>query len=100
MRMDGRRSDNVVDARGRGVGLPVVGGGLGMAVLALVVYLLGGDPRVITNAPATRAPAEQPAAPGAPDPQADFVSVVLADTEDTWDAVFKQRFGRSYPEPQ
>jgi len=98
--MDGRRSDNVIDERGRGVGLPVVGGGLGMAVLALVVYLLGGDPRVVTNAPTNRAPAEQAPAPGAPDPQADFVSVVLADTEDTWNAVFKERFGRSYPAPQ
>ena len=38
---EGRRSDNVVDARGRG--LPIVGGGIGMAVLALVVYLMGGE---------------------------------------------------------
>ena len=95
----GRRSDNVVDERGRGVGLPVVGGGLGMAVLALVVYLLGGDPRVVTEAPRT-APEVGRTAPGSPDPQADFVSVVLADTEDTWNAVFRERFGRAYPEPQ
>src|SRR5438093_13265599 len=78
MQLGGRRSDNVIDARGRGIGLPVVGGGLGMAVLALVVYLLGGDPSAVTNtAPSARQGAA--AVPGAPDPQSDFVSVVLAD---------------------
>jgi hypothetical protein len=99
---EGRRSDNVVDERGRGIGLPVVGGGLGMAVLALVVYLLGGDPRVVTDIAQQAPPAgpAAPAAPGAPDPQADFVSVVLADTEDTWNAVFRERFGRSYSAPK
>ena len=51
----GRRSDNVVDARGGGMGLPIAGGGIGMVVLALVVYLLGGDPSVVTNLPTNQA---------------------------------------------
>jgi predicted metalloprotease len=95
----GRRSDNVIDARGRG-GKMAVGGGLGMAVLALVVYLLGGDPRVVTQTQTRPAP-EAPAG-GAPakDPQSEFVRVVLGDTEDTWKALFQQRFGRAYKEPQ
>jgi hypothetical protein len=96
----GRRSDNVIDARGRGTRL-VAGGGIGMAVLALVVYLLGGDPRVVTQ--------QQPSAPGnqprqATDPaqeaKADFVKVVLGDTEDTWEDLFQKRFGRSYQKPE
>ena len=96
----GRRSGNVIDARGRGMGLPVAGGGIGMAVLALVVYLLGGDPSVVTNAPPPPA-AEAPGAAGAPrDEGAEFVSVVLADTEDTWNTIFQERFKRDYQEPQ
>jgi hypothetical protein len=99
MQLGGRRSDNVVDERGRGIGLPVVGGGLGMAVLALVVYLLGGDPGAVTNM-APPAPPGAPAGPGSPDPQANFVSVVLADTEDTWRSVFRDQISRAYQDPQ
>jgi predicted metalloprotease len=82
----GRRSENVIDARGRGTKL-AAGGGIGMAVLALVVYLLGGDPSVVTDA---RQPAPQQPAPGgqATDAQSDFVKVVLGDTEDTWGPLF------------
>jgi uncharacterized protein len=95
----GRRSDNVVDARGRG--LPIAGGGIGIAVLALVVYLMGGDPRVILqNAPAAPpAAAPQPGAP-APDAMTDFVALVLGDTEDTWNAVFRETLGHPYEEPK
>ena len=102
---EGRRSDNVVDARGRG--LPIVGGGIGMAVLALVVYLMGGDPTVILNSGGQGQPTEAGApasagAPGAPpqDQMSQFVSVVLADTEDTWQSIFKQKFGRDYEDPK
>jgi len=104
---EGRRSDNVVDARGRG--LPIVGGGIGMAVLALVVYLMGGDPTVVLNGGGQGQPVPRDAGapsnaggPGAPaqDQMSQFVSVVLADTEDTWSAIFKQKFGRDYEDPK
>jgi predicted metalloprotease len=100
---EGRRSGNVVDARGRG--LPIAGGGIGMAVLALVVYLMGGDPTVVLNNAPQSAPAQaDKPAPGQPggaqDQMSQFVSVVLADTEDTWNAIFKQKYGRDYEEPQ
>ena len=99
----GRRSGNVIDARGGGggMGLPVAGGGIGMVVLALVVYLLGGDPSVVTKLPSgggAAAPVEQPQS-GPPDEGSEFVRVVLADTEDTWNTIFKQN-GHDYPEPQ
>ena len=96
----GRRSGNVIDARGGGgMGLPVAGGGIGMVVLALVVYLLGGDPSaVIDNQPAAPA-AEAPGSAGPKDEASEFVRVVLADTEDTWNDIFKAN-GRDYPEPQ
>jgi predicted metalloprotease len=89
--------------------MPIVGGGIGMAVLALVVYLMGGDPSVVLNSggggqpvPTDAGAPARSGAPGAPaqDQMSQFVSVVLADTEDTWNAVFKQKFGRDYEEPQ
>jgi predicted metalloprotease len=85
--------------------MPIVGGGIGMAVLALVVYLMGGDPTVVLNNAPAPAPVEaDKPAPGQPggaqDEGAQFVSVVLADTEDTWNAVFKQKYGKDYEEPQ
>ncbi len=98
----GRRSGNVVDARGGGgMGLPV-GGGIGMAVLALVVYLLGGDPSVVTNLPTNQgAPAgtSGQTQSGPPDEASEFVRVVLGDTEDTWNDIFKKN-GHTYEEPQ
>jgi hypothetical protein len=73
-----------------------------MVVLALVVYLLGGDPSVVTNLPTNQAaPADAtgPAQSGPPDEASEFVRVVLGDTEDTWNEIFKKN-GRDYPEPQ
>jgi predicted metalloprotease len=94
----GRRSGNVIDARGRG-GM-IAGGGVGMALLALVVYLLGGDPSAVTDSRPAQPP-PQAGASGAPaDQMGDFVSVVLGDTEDTWEAIFRQKFGRAYEQPQ
>ncbi len=98
----GRRSSNVEDRRGMPVGPAVVGGGIGTILLAIVVTLLGGDPSVIldqappstSNRPTTQAPA-----PPANDQMANFVSVVLADTEDTWSALFRQ-MGATYRDPK
>jgi uncharacterized protein len=95
----GRRSDNVIDARGRGMPL-AAGGGIGMVVLALVVYLLGGDPSVVINN--TQAPPAQQAPTGAgpKDEMSDFVALVLADTEDAWNGVFQKQLGKQYQEPK
>ncbi|MBW4489453.1 MAG: zinc metallopeptidase [Trichocoleus desertorum ATA4-8-CV12] len=99
----GRRSENVEDRRGSRVSGPLVGGGIGSILLALVVAFLGGDPSVIldqaspsgdrsspNSTQTTNSPAE--------DQMADFVSVVLADTEDTWNQIFQQA-GEDYVEP-
>ncbi|MCY7322775.1 MAG: zinc metallopeptidase [Phormidesmis sp. CAN_BIN36] len=102
----GRRSTNVEDRRGRGVSGPVIGGGIGTLLLALVVTFLGGDPSVILNqsTPSSNrpAPSSQPRSPqttgAANDKMSDFVSVVLADTEDTWSGIFRQSGGK-YVEP-
>ncbi|KAM3107314.1 KPN_02809 family neutral zinc metallopeptidase [Phormidesmis sp. 146-33] len=72
----------------------------------MVVTLLGGDPSVLFdqgNSSGERPVATSPqtrSRTGSPptDQMSDFVSVVLADTEDTWSEIFRQNGGR-YIEP-
>jgi uncharacterized protein len=87
----GRRSGNVQDRRGMGV----VGGGIGAVVLALVALVFGIDPGAITqgSGPEANAPA-----PPEGDVAAEFASVILADTEDTWHEIFREQ-GARYREP-
>jgi uncharacterized protein len=99
----GRRSTNVEDRRGSRVAAPLVGGGIGTILLAVVVTLLGGDPSIIFDQVGTSTggdPYAQTETQGTPadDQQAQFVSAVLADTEDTWNAIFQQ-LGEDYIEP-
>lgn len=98
----GRRSSNVEDRRGRGVsgGAMLGGGGLATIAIALVIMFLGGDPSVILQ-PSSQAPVTTSRGPqlANEDELADFVSVVLADTEDTWNTLFQEKFGEDYPEP-
>ena len=102
---DGRRSGNIEDRRGMTSRPAFVGGGLGTIVLVLLALYFGVDPSfLLQNAPVT---GEQPTAPpvgadgttAAADPAADFVSVVLADTEDTWTALFAES-GQQYEVPK
>jgi uncharacterized protein len=96
----GRRSANIQDRRGRG-GL-IVGGGVGAVVLALVAALLGVDPRAVLPDGGTPTQEVAPAEPGAyqgVDEEADFIAVVLADTEDTWNELFRTK-GQDYREPE
>ena len=102
-----RQSDNVEDRRGSGGGMPVFGGrsiGIGTIVVALLGgwvlgispmtilgLLSGGNPAQVQQAPAQRPPAD--------DTMARFVSTVLADTEDVWTDVFRQR-GSNYQQPR
>lgn len=103
MKKTGRRSSNIVDRRGANSSLAVGGGGLGVLVLALVVTVLGGDPSVILNQATSPGPQTSPQ-PGQTSPVedqlADFTSVVLADTEDTWRQIFQEQIGEPYPEPK
>ncbi|TLX60594.1 neutral zinc metallopeptidase [Stutzerimonas nosocomialis] len=97
----GRRSDNVVDARGRGgmVGGLGIGGILVVVVLSLV---MGEDPLTVLDqlggGQATRVDSRSAVPAGSEDPQVDFVRAVLGDTEDTWRELF-QGAGRQYQDP-
>jgi hypothetical protein len=114
MKWKGRRqSDNVIDSRGRrvatgagaGMLLNFVGrrfGFKGILVLMAVVGVMWvtglvdpsaflGGPSQVANTPVESSAAEQQ--------RFDFVTVVLADTEDVWNRVFAE-YGEDYPEPQ
>jgi predicted metalloprotease len=102
---DGRRSENVEDRRGSSAGRRIVGGGIGTLLLVLVALYFGIDPSIVVNQPQTPMPgAGAPAQPGSysasPEEKhlAEFVSVVLADTEDTWNELFRS-MGQEYQEP-
>jgi uncharacterized protein len=99
--MGGRRSENIEDRRGLGVPL-VAGGGLGTIVLLVLALFFGFDPSVILqggNGPtSTREPAPSASSAGG-DATRDFVATVLADTEDTWHALFRE-MEREYREPK
>ena len=102
----GRRRDNVEDRRGMGAPA-MVGGGVGLVgvILAVVVALMGGDPMIVLEQMGgSGALGPGPVVvsqPRAPSPEqdrlADFVSVVLADTEDTWSQEFRQQGARYTP---
>ncbi|MER2557229.1 MAG: neutral zinc metallopeptidase [Candidatus Competibacter denitrificans] len=99
---DGRESDNVEDRRGMGTGTVVAGGGIGTVALLLVAWFFGIDPTVLMESGGTPSPVvTQRSAPTSPvDQEArKFVSVVLADTEDTWRSLFRQ-MGKAYREPK
>jgi predicted metalloprotease len=98
----GRRSDNVEDQRGSGVRTGAIGGGLGILVILAVGLLTGADPMSMLSAIAQQSSAggNTPVVLTAAENQsADFVSVVLADTEDSWQTIFTKK-GLVYRAPK
>lgn len=104
MKWKGRRqSSNVQDRRGMSTGGKIVGGGIGgIGLLFVIIFtLFGGDPSAILNNQTVNTPQQQnvPYTENAEEKElSDFVSVVLADTEDVWNQVFEE-YGRTYEEP-
>ncbi|WP_224996249.1 neutral zinc metallopeptidase [Cesiribacter sp. SM1] len=101
MRYKGRRSSsNVEDRRGMSRGKLAVGGGIGGAIMIVLYLLLGGDPSAVID----QAGQDQNSASGTYEPTAEeqelyeLVTVTLADTEDVWQEIFRER-GSTYEEP-
>jgi len=95
----GRRSTNVQDRRRiGGRGMAGLGGGA-ILIVALIAIVTGTDPTEVLQ---QIAPTSEVLSSGdfteAEQELADFSSVVLADTEDTWRALF-ERMGGTYEEP-
>lgn len=103
MRWKGRKeSSNVEDRRGmspRGKGM--VGGGIGTIAILLVVLLLGGDPTdLLQNVQLDNQTTNSNYTETSEDKElAQFVGVVLAETETVWHKIFQEN-GSSYREPK
>ncbi|PIY09271.1 MAG: metalloprotease [Flexibacter sp. CG_4_10_14_3_um_filter_32_15] len=112
MRWQGRKgSSNVEDRRGGGgrrMGGTAgkAGLGIGGVIIIVIVMLLGGDPSALLeggaissvqteNQVTTTQTNEQPN-----DEMGQFASVVLQDTEDVWNKIFKEELNTDYPEPK
>lgn len=102
MKWKGRaKSSNVEDRRGRGVGGAAIGGLGGFGIIIMIIYaLLGGNPgdimQSIDSGQTQNVPYE---ATQEEEELAEFVSVVLADTEVVWNDIFAD-FGKEYDEPK
>jgi predicted metalloprotease len=99
-----RESENIEDRRMLTPRRAAVGG-IGMLVIALLAYLLGGDPQKVLKLLQQQNIPQPGEAQGqaAPDPAQEelkhFVAVVLADTEDVWREQFR-KMNRTYKEPR
>lgn len=99
MKWIGRRgSSNVEDRRGMSGGRMAAGGGIGTVIIIAIVWLLGGDPSQLLNSVSDGASTEYPVS-AEQDSMAQFVSVVLADTEEVWDLIFAE-YGETYRKPR
>lgn len=101
---DRRRSARVEDRRGARPAKAGVGG-VGMLVILAVLWLMGADPRQLLQMLVSQSGSLTEMIPGSGAPPSaeenelkEFVSVVLADTEDVWNALLPE-LGRNYEEP-
>jgi len=83
-------------------GRMVAGGGIGTVIILLIVLLLGGDPVKLLDSLQQSSPAtgtEQVSSSPEEDAMAQFVSVVLKDTETVWGKIFNES-GAEYRQPK
>lgn len=83
--------------------MKAIGGGIGGLIFVIIALMLGADPGAITgNSPSSSfnpGSTYDPATASEEEKQlADFVSIVLADTEDAWNQILAER-GIDYREP-
>lgn len=94
-------SSNVEDRRGKGKGgIVLAGGGIGGLILILIITFLGGSPsEVLNDLQGADSGPSVPYEESAEEKElAEFVSVVLADTEVVWTKLFREQ-GLEYEEP-
>ena len=104
MKWRGRRSsDNVEDQRGVSGKQMAFGGGVGGIVIVILYMLLGGNPDEVMQT-MQQSGLEPPAGvsqqlSAEEMEEGEFVSVILAETEDVWNRYFEQG-GQTYREPK
>lgn len=100
MKWQGRQgSGNIEDHRGMSGGRIALGGGIGTIVVVLIVMLLGGDPSQLINSITGGQETEQAAPSAEEDQMAQFVSVLLKDTETVWGKIF-EKSNTAYRQPR
>lgn len=104
---DLRESSNVEDRRGLGGGrIAIGGGGIGVIILALAIYLCGGDPRALLDNLQNQGQQVQqqqpgPQAPtGGEDQNMRFARAILGSTEDAWGTILPQQARIRYTPPK
>ncbi|MBK7392368.1 MAG: zinc metallopeptidase [Chloracidobacterium sp.] len=100
---DQRQSDNVEDRRG-GRGLAVGGGGIGVLILALAIYLCGGDPsQLLQNAP-TGSEVPQPGTAAnkvvSQDENRQFAGAIMGNLEDAWKQILPAQSRTQFKAPK
>ena len=98
---DLNRSKNVVDNRRSGGGnRTLIGGGIGTIIVVIIGLLMGQNPLELINQVGVNSAQTSTYEPSAAENElADFVTVVLGQTEEVWNDIFKQN-GMTYKEPQ
>lgn len=98
MKWTNDRSDNVDDRRGSGGGGALVGGGLGTIIIAAIVFFLGGDPSaILNNSGSSQTQTEQRTLTPQEVNVREFVRMLTAENEETWNKVFNQNGIRFTP---
>jgi predicted metalloprotease len=101
----GRESSNVEDRRGLSLGGGAGLGCGGLLLLLIISFITGVNPLELLNQVQEQQPQgggysqTDRTSPGQNDEMSEFVRVVLASTEDTWNQIFQQ-MGRRYEEPK
>jgi predicted metalloprotease len=102
---DLRQSSNVEDRRGLGGGLAIGGGGIGVLLLALAIWLCGGDPsQLFQNGPSQ---SEVPGPGGAAntrvvsqDDNRRFAGAIMGSLEDAWKQILPVQARARYQDPK
>ena len=99
---DERRSENIEDRRRIPPAGIAIGGGVGTILLVVLALFLGAEPRDVLKLVQQRQQGAPQQANGPVDPaeeeRKEFVSAVLAETEDVWHDLFR-KMNREYKEP-
>lgn len=99
MKWQGRAgSGNIEDRRGMRMGLPIGGGIGGIVLLLLISAMTGQNPIDLINVGGPTDDAVATSGVPENDAEAQFVSVILRDTEETWTQQFRER-GATYEPP-
>lgn len=101
---DQRQSTNVEDRRGMGGPMMIGGGGVGVLLLALVIYMCGGDPSSLLQNQPTGGEVPQPGTAAnktvTQDEQRQFVGAIMGNLEDAWRQILPQQARVKYQDPK